>query len=168
VEELQPELVCSGKNSNFSDTMPLLDPTITPIAATFLLTFGVFYFLLNKTNIFEKQKNVIVILALAISVFAASYSPLVQGLQDIFPIAVMILLILTVLFFLKDVSEKLSANEIMPTAVALATSLALVAILWDRIMPLLPFGLRSDNVLWAAGFIIIILLLYVINKQTNE
>lgn len=143
--------------------MAIFDTATTSFIATLLFTFAIIYFLLNKSKIGDKNVNVI--LALAIAFFSASYEPLVTGLQSVLPIAIIILIIIFALFVLRDVSNKLTGKEILPTVAALATLLGVLAVIWNDVAPLLPVS--SDNALYAVGLVIILLIFYLVYKQPD-
>ena len=145
----------------------LLDNSITPVVATFLITFAIFYFLLTKSKMFDKQKNVVVVLSLAIALFSSA-SPLTSFLQSFFPVVILLLFIITGIFLLKDLTSKIGKEDITPTVILLATSLILVYVLWDEINSLLPRSLDQDNVLWIIGIVVIVFLFFIVNKLPSK
>ncbi len=161
--------------------MALIDPSVTPFVATFLLVFSIMYFLLQKSKITgEDNKNLNAVMAAAIAAFAASFQPLVAALQGFLPAAVIVLVIAFVLFFLKNTGKILMEGEDRQTVAAgLAVSLLLVGILWNDIVqfvsslfpggsplgPSLPAFISPGNALWLVGIVIIILIFYIANKQ---
>lgn len=139
--------------------MAFIDAQIVPYVATFLFVFAIFFFMLNKAKI--GQKNINVVLAAAIGIFSAAYQPLVDGLQEILPLAVIFIIILFALSLIRDMIGGIGADS-LPAASALAASLLLVAVLWDRISPLLPGFISPNNALWIIGIVMVAALLYVV------
>ncbi|MBI4019097.1 MAG: hypothetical protein HY364_02490 [Candidatus Aenigmarchaeota archaeon] len=143
--------------------MAFIDPQMAPFVAAFLFVFAIIFFLLNKTKIAERNVNAV--LALAMALFASLYEPLVIGLQEFLPVAVILIIIFFGIFFFKDLTGKLGEHDMTTTGMGLAISLILLAILWDKITPFLPKYLSTDNILWIIGIIVISMIFYVVHMQ---
>ncbi|MBS3054723.1 MAG: hypothetical protein J4431_04255 [Candidatus Aenigmarchaeota archaeon] len=143
--------------------MAFIDPQTAPFVAAFLFVFAIVFFLLNKTKIAERNVNAV--LALAIALFASLYQPLVIGLQEFLPVAVILIIIFFGIFFFKDLAGKLGEKDMTSTGMGLAVSLILLALLWDKITPFLPKYLSTDNVLWIVGIAVIALIFYIVHMQ---
>lgn len=134
--------------------------------ASLLFVFAVSYALLTKAKVID-VKGANVAIALVIGFFAASFAPLAQFLQSILPIAA----ILLVLAFFVEFARKLvgkNNKDAIPMSVALIISLALLGVLWNRIVPNLPAGVDPTSLLWILGVIIVLLIFYLVYKHQQQ
>jgi len=134
--------------------------------ASLLFVFAVSYALLVKSNVIP-VKGANVLIALVIGFFSASYAPLAQFLQGLLPIAAILLVAGFFLIFARNLVGK-GQKDAVPSAVALATALMLLAVLWNRIVPLLPAGIDPNTVLWVLGILIVLFIFYVIYNHMPQ
>jgi hypothetical protein len=128
--------------------------------ASLLFVFAASYALLAQAKVIE-VKGANVLIALAIAFFSASFAPLAQFLQSVLPIAAILLVIAFFIIFGRNLLGK-KAGDKVPVSVALATSLLLLAVLWNRIAPQLPFVTDPSSVMWILGIVIVLLIFYLV------
>ena len=143
-----------------------IDPTTLPFVAAFLFVFAVVFGALSYAGVLGEQRKVNVLIALAFAIFAVLFEPFVTGLQAVLPFAVIGIVIIFFLLFLKKAFGE-DAKDAVPIVVSLAIGLLLLGILWDKIGFSLP-GLDSTNVLWLIVIIIMVLIFFVAYKQGIE
>jgi hypothetical protein len=133
-----------------------------PQITSFLFVFAIVYALLIFTGIFSATRRAAALLSIVIAFFAVMYSPLVSFLQDLLPLASIVLVVLFFIVFVKKLFIKEGATsttrDSLPVVVLLAISLILIGIFWNEIAVYLPFGLSSETMLWLVGILIIILI----------
>lgn len=146
--------------------MPFIPFADTPFIATFLFIFAVVYAMLVKSGVID-IKGANIAIAAVIGFFAASFPPLTQALQSILPAAAIILVIVFLLFLGKNlVGDK--QEDTLPTLAVLAISLVLLAVLWNRIAPIVPLPIDSNSMLWIIGVVIVILIFAVVHRQKTQ
>lgn len=128
--------------------------------ASMLFVFAVSYALLTKAEVI-KVKGANIVIALVIGFFAASFSPLSQFLQGILPIAAILLVFAFFIEFARKLVGK-DPKDAVPMSVALIVSLALLGVLWPRIVPNLPAGVDPTQLLWIFGVVIVLLIFYLV------
>ena len=142
-----------------------IDPTMAPYVATFLFIFGVVFGLLSyagtggdeKKNKLSFGTRVNAIIALAFAIFSLFYPPLVTGLQQFLPIAVIILLVLFFIVFLKRIFDK-EKGDSLPIMVSMGIMLVVLTIAGDELLgSILPSGFDLNNVMWIVGVVLVIM-----------
>lgn len=137
-----------------------IDPTMLPFVAAFLLVFAIVFGVLSYVNILGGDRKVNAIIALAFAIFAVLFEPFVFGLQTVLPFAVIGIVIIFFILFLKKVFGGGDKIDAWPIATSLIFALLLLGIFWDRIGLTLP-GIDSTNMLWLVGILIVLLIFYV-------
>ena len=139
-----------------------------PQITAFLFIFALIYALLIYSRLFAGTKNAAALISLVIAFFSVMYSPLVEFLQGIIPIAALLLVFLFFIVLVKRlVIEGEAKKDAVPIAAILAAFLIIVGVMWDRIGFAIP-GLSSENMLWIVGIIIIVLILLVAYSHSGE
>lgn len=136
-----------------------IDPTLLPFVAAFLFVFAVVFGALSYAKVLGEQRKVNAIIAIAFAIFAVLFEPFVTGLQAVLPFAVVGIIIIFFILFLKKAFEG-NAFDAWPIATSLIFALLLLGIFWDRIGFSLP-GINATNMLWLIGIIIVLLIFYV-------
>ena len=96
------------------------------------------------------------------------YSPLVIFLQDIIPIAALLLVFLFFIVLVKRlVIEGETKKDAIPIAAILSAFLIIVGVTWNSIGFTIP-GISSENMLWIIGIVIIVMILLVVYSHTPE
>lgn len=145
--------------------LEILDTALMPFMATFIFIFAIVLGLLTSTAIF-KNKQVNVAIAFVFAVFAASYAPLVQGLQDYIPIAVIIFIVLFfVVLIKKAVAGSGQDKDYVLPAISLVILLVLLGVFWDELQYFLPIGLDPMSALWLIGTAIVVIILLLAYKH---
>jgi len=141
-----------------------------PQITSFLFVFAIIYALLIFTGIFAATRRAAALISIVIAFFSVMYSPLVLFLQELLPIASILLVFLFFIVFIKKlfVREGAKVTDTLPLAVVLAISLLLVGVLWDRISVSLPAPLTPENMLWLIGIFIIILIFFAVYAHSKE
>jgi hypothetical protein len=142
-----------------------------PQITSFLFVFAIIYALLIFTGIFAGTRRAAALISIVIAFFAVMYSPLVLFLQELLPIASILLVFLFFIVFTKKlfIKEDLTnKTDALPLAVVLAISLLLVGILWNSIAVSLPTPFTSDTVLWLIGIFIIILIFFAVYSHNPQ
>ncbi len=143
-----------------------IDPTLLPFVAAFLFVFAVVFGALSYAKVLGDQRKVNVLIALAFAIFAVLFEPFVFGLQAVLPFAVIGIIIVFFLLFLKKAFGG-NTKDAVPIVVSLAIALLLLGIFWDQFGFSLP-GISSTNVLWLIIIIIVVLIFYIAYKQGIE
>ena len=138
----------------------IIDPTLLPFIAAFLFVFAVVFGALSYANVLGGQRKVNVIIALAFAIFAVLFEPFVASLQTVLPFAVIAIVIIFFILFLKKVFGGGDKIDAWPIATSLIFALLLLGIFWGQFGFSLP-GLDPTNVLWLIGIIIVLLIFYV-------
>jgi hypothetical protein len=139
-----------------------IDPMMAPYLSTFLFIFAVVFGLLSYAKVGDFGKRINAIIALAFALFSIFYPPLVLGLQQWLPVAVVLLIILFFILFVKKMFASEKSGDTFPMAIALATLLIVFAVLGDRILGYLPAGFDLDTMSWIVGIIIVILFFWTV------
>ena len=152
--------------------LPFLDPSTVPYFAAFLFVFAVVYGALFSSGVF-KQKGVNAVIAIAFGLISAAYPPFVNTIYTYLPVAAGIL---AVLFFVQVVrktfggeKEKGKEYDTFPPVIGLGISLILVGVLWKEIFYYLaPLGISSNNMLYAVGIVIVIMIFWLVYKHGKQ
>lgn len=152
-----------------------LDPALTPYMATFLFVFAVVFGLLSFMGKGEEGKKglslgkkVNAILAIAFGLFSVLYEPLVQGLQKFLPIAVIFLLLIFGILFIKKIFSHGKNKDTFPIVVTLAILLLTLIVLGDLVATALPTGLNPTDNLWIIGLAAIVLIFFAVYYHGGE
>ncbi len=137
-----------------------IDPTMLPFIAAFLFVFAVVFGALSYAKVLGEQRKVNVIIAMAFAIFAVLFEPFVFGLQTVLPFAVIGIVIIFFILFLKKVFGGGDKIDAWPIATSLIFALLLLGIFWDQIGFSVP-GIDSTNMLWLVGILIVLLIFYV-------
>ena len=137
-----------------------IDPTMLPVIAAFLFVFAVVFGALSYAKVLGEQRKVNVIIAMAFAIFAVLFEPFVFGLQTVLPFAVIGIVIIFFILFLKKVFGGGDKIDAWPIATSLIFALLLLGIFWDQIGFSVP-GIDSTNMLWLVGILIVLLIFYV-------
>ena len=139
-----------------------------PQITAFLFMFALIYALLIYSRLFAGTKNAAALISLVIAFFSIMYSPLVEYMQNIIPIAALILVFLFFIVLVKRlVIEGEAKKDAVPIAAILAAFLIVLGVTWDRIGFAIP-GISSENMLWIIGIVVIILIFLVAHSHTPE
>lgn len=153
--------------------VPFLDPTLTPFFTTFIFIFAVVYGALGAAGVF-KEKGVNVAIAIAFALFAASYQPLVAGLQQFLPVAAAIIVLLFFVLLIKKVfggdkkEGKANLYDSLPLVVALGIGLILLGVVWRDVAGLLPAGISPTNALWLIAVVVVLIIFLAIYRHTEK
>jgi hypothetical protein len=133
-----------------------------PMAASFLFVFAITYALLLKSSILGNTKGASVIVAIVMASFSVLYGPAAAFLITILPTAGIILVILFVVAFARDILGLKGGDkkDALPEVVLLFISLLVLA----GIMPRLGF-IDPQALLFIGGLIIVFLLFYAIYRH---
>ncbi len=162
-------------------TIALIDPTIMPVATTFLFVFATVFALLSYSRIFTHKDQhgtptekpptkVYALLAIVFGAFAAAYEPLVVSLQRYIPIVAGILAIVFIFVFIKSIlrrKEEQGTGTTFPIALSVAILLVLLMSFSDQLKPYLPADFGMDNLLWIIGIIIVLIFFWSVYKYTG-
>ncbi len=151
----------------------LFDPVIAPIVLAFIFVFAVVYGLLASSKVLEFKRPVNAAIAIVFAGFSASYEPFVVMIQDIMPVASIFLIIIFFIIFVKknlfgekkDKEGKQEKSDMLPLGVSMALLLIVLGSMGDVLVPYLPAGIEPANVLWLAGILIILILLWIGYKK---
>ena len=145
----------------------IVDSPLFPFVATFLFVFAIVFALLIKAKIFESRKANGAI-AVSIGLFASAFPPLVEALQEIMPIAAMILVVLFFLMLVRElIGGKEGSDDTLPLIIVFAIVLLILAAFQDRIPN--AFGIGSETIAGLAGIILIFLIFwFVYNRKVAE
>jgi hypothetical protein len=139
-----------------------IDPAAAPYLSTFLFIFAVVFGLLSYAKVGDFGKRINAIIALAFALFSVFYQPLVLGLQQWLPIAVILMIILFFIIFVKRMFASEKTGDTFPMAIALATLLIVFSVVGDKVLGFLPSGFDLNNMAWIVGIIIVILFFWTI------
>ena len=151
--------------------IPFLDLTLTPFFITLIFIFAVVYGALGAAGVF-KQKGVNVAIAIAFALFAASYQPLVSGLQQFLPIAAIIIILLFFVLLVKKVfggddenKGKSQTFDSVPLAIGLGLALIVLGAVWRDVASLLPSGISPANALWLIAVVVVLIIFLAIYRH---
>lgn len=153
--------------------LPFLDPSTVPYFAAFLFVFAVVYGALFSSKVFSGQKGVNAVIAIAFALISAAYPPFVNTVYTYLPVAAGIL---AVLFFVQVVRKTFGGEkkqgtkyDSLPPVIGLSISLLLAGVLWNEIYYYIaPLGITSNNLLWAVGIIVVVLIFWLIYKHGEQ
>ena len=161
--------------------LTIIDPATTAVVATFLFIFAVVFALLSYSKIFvkkdkngnpagEEPRKVYAIIAVVFGIFAATYEPLVAGLQKYLPYAATVLIVIFLILFLKKLitGDKKDKFDAFPVILSMGVLLLVLGIFWESVALYLPTDLSSANALWIVGLIIIIGIFYAVYKHSES
>ncbi len=132
-----------------------------PQVTSFLFVFAIVYALLIFTGIFAATRKAAALISIVIAFFAVMYSPLVSFLQELLPLASILLVVLFFIVFIKKLFiGGRGVSDTVPVTVVLAISLILLAVFWDSLAGYLPLPFTSEIMLWVVGILIILLILF--------
>ncbi len=135
-----------------------LSSEMVALLTSFLFVFAIIYALLIYTNIFTQSRRSAVIISLVIAFFSVVYGPMVSLLQNILPIASLLLVFLFFIVFIKKLIEGGGIKDSAPITVSLAILLVVLASTWGSLGLYLPYPLTPDTVLWIIGIFVILLI----------
>jgi|SRR3989338_180437 len=152
--------------------LPFIDPSTVPYFASFLFVFAVVYGALFSSKVFS-QKGVNAVIAIAFGLISAAYPPFVNTVYTYLPIAAGIL---AVLFFVQVVRKTFGGGpkqgtkyDALPPVIGLGISLLLAGVLWKEIYYYLaPLGIGSNNLLWAVGIVVVVLIFWLVYKHSEQ
>ena len=137
-----------------------------PIGASFLFVFAVVYALLLKSGALGSAKNASVMVAAAIATLSVLHAPTVAFLTGILPAASVVLVVLFLIMFAKDVvAIKGAGGDNLPEVVLLFISLLLLAGMYPRIAPYITF-MDASSAMFITALVAVSLLLYAIYKHS--
>lgn len=152
-----------------------------PQVTVFLFVFAIIYALLIFTGIFAAAKRAAALISLVIAFFSAIYSPLVLFMQEIVPIASLVLVFLLFVALIKKLftgegktmkhtqpRDDMTMQDTLPLVIVLAICLLLVGVFWNSIAVSLPAPLTPDAMLWIIGIFIIILIFFAVYAYGEE
>ena len=143
--------------------MPLEE--FVPLGASFLFVFAIIYALLLKARVLGEAKNAGAMVAAAIAAIAVLHGPTVTFLTGIMPIAAVILVVLFLILFARDIfAFKGGDGDNLPEVSLLFISLLVLAAVYPRIAPLITF-MDSSTAMFIAGLVAVSLLFYAIYKH---
>ena len=151
--------------------MITIDPVLFQFATSFLFAFAVTFGLLsiaNKSKDEQKplfEKNINVIISIVIGIVSASYAPFVSFIQDVLPVASILMVIIFFIVLLQRIfSQQVKAEDAATIAISLAIALLLVGLMWDKMSKFFPTITGAQDILWVVGILIIVLIFYAANK----
>ena len=147
-----------------------IDPALTPYMATFLFVFAVVFGLLSFMGKEDEHgrkglslgKKANAILAIAFGLFSVLYEPLVTGFQKFLPFAVIFLMLVFGLIFIKKIFTAGKKKDTFPIVVTLAILLLTLVVLGDLVASALPTGLNPVDNLWVIGLAAIVLIFFAV------
>ena len=140
-----------------------IDTAYAPFVSTFLLVFGVVFGMLVYSKIGDFSRKINAVIALAFAFFAVVYEPLVLGLQQYMPIAIILFVVLFFVVFLKKIfegKEGQTMNDTLPIAASLGILLLVFMVQGEGIASFLPGGVDVNTMLWIIGIIFAVLIFY--------
>ncbi|MDI6721769.1 MAG: hypothetical protein QMD85_05225 [Candidatus Aenigmarchaeota archaeon] len=149
----------------------LFDPSITPVALSFIFVFAVVFGVLSYASTLKFPKAVNAAIAAVFAVSSAIYQPFVIFVQDIMPIASIFLIILFFLLLLKKAADGKDGDgktDLILIGITMALLLVVLAAAGDRIAPFFPAGIDATGVYWLAGIIIILLFFWIGYKHWSQ
>ena len=137
-----------------------------PMGASFLFVFAIVYALLLKSSILGQAKNASVIVAFVIAAFSVVYGPVATFLLEILPTAAIILVILFVIAFAKDILGLKGGErgDVLPEIALLIISLLVLAGIAPRLENVITFA-DPTTVMFVGGVVVTLLIFYAIYKQ---
>lgn len=137
---------------------------LVPFVLTFALTLGA----LTVSKVFENQKHVNFLISLALAILAVSSPTYARMLFEWAPIIATLFIVVFVLVFLKNMFLKKGEKANMETLIAIAL-LFLILMQFGSSIPL-PSGnyIRSDDILIAAGVILVIAIIVIGKRLGNN
>jgi len=148
----------------------ILDMALMPIAATFLFVFAVVFGLLTSVRDEKLFKNSKVNAAIAavFAIFAASYEPLVTIMQQLIPLASIVLIVIFLLVFIKkSFGGHKAGGDMLPRVVTLAVLLLLIGVFWQNIERVIPLSIDPTMVLWIIGIMIVVMIFWAVHKHAG-
>ncbi|RLJ01570.1 MAG: hypothetical protein DRP10_03780 [Candidatus Aenigmatarchaeota archaeon] len=146
--------------SLFSGPFSIYFYYLIPFIFTFSLVFGV----LTISNIFNKQKNVNVMIALAISLFATISEEYVSILYSWLPYLCVLFIVIFFVVMLKNIFIKKDSEQNWPILITIAILFLVLMTIYPSIP--LPSGsfISSQDVLLVIGITFVVLILIVGSK----
>src|SRR3989344_460398 len=132
-----------------AEIIPFIDAATVPYVGTFLLVFAVVYGLLSfagsgKSKFLGFDKRVNAIIAVVFAFFAVMYQPLVLGLQEFMPFAIVgLIVIFFVLFLKKLLGGGGGSHDTFPIVVSLGILMLLLGVFREEIAKFVPVGFDS-------------------------
>src|SRR3989344_2337482 len=136
-----------------AEIIPFIDAATVPYVGTFLLVFAVVYGLLSfagsgKSKFLGFDKRVNAIIAVVFAFFAVMYQPLVLGLQEFMPFAIVGLIVIFFAMFIKKLFGGSGSHDTFPQVVSLGILLILLGVFRNDLVQFLPSGFDVNNMLW--------------------
>ncbi len=140
------------------DLTVVLNTDVFLFGIGFLFIFAIIYGLLGVAKLFDNKVNAL--LGIVLALFGAAYMPLISFLFVFMPIAIAILVIVFLIVLLKKLFQKDGERtDLLPVMVSLGILLLLLGIFWGQLRTGMT-AMASDNLLWAIGIIVIIILFW--------
>jgi len=135
---------------------------IVPFALTFALTLGA----LNLAKVFDNQKQVNFIIAIAIALLAVSSPTYARMIYEWAPMLAMLFIVAFVIVFIKNIFGKEAKND-WPTLIAIA----ILFLLLMQLAPSLPLpsgtNIKSDDIILVAGIMLVLAILVIGSKVSS-
>jgi hypothetical protein len=132
---------------------------IVPFALTFALTLGA----LTLSKVFDKQKQVNFIIAIAIALLAVSSPAYAKMIYSLAPTLAMLFIVVFVIVFIKNIFGKEAKGD-WPTLIAIS----ILFLLLMQLAPSLPLpsgaNIKSDDIVLVAGVMLVIAILVIGSK----
>jgi FlaA1/EpsC-like NDP-sugar epimerase len=144
--------------------LDFLSPDVMVFATSFLFVFAVVFALLLYTKVFKESRGAMAIIAAVIAFSAAFYQGSAVIIQQIMPIASIVLVALFFFVFVKKIfegGEEGKKKDVWPIVIMLAIALILLGLFWPQIANMAGLGgIDADNALWIVGIVIVIMIFW--------
>ena len=150
-----------------------LSPEMLAFATSFVFMFAVVFALLVYSGMFGKKnkegavverapKGPIMVISAVIAFVSAIYTPFAAFLQQIIPIASILLVIIFFLVFMQQIIKKEGKGDPWPAMVGMAAFLLVLGAAWPSVQSYLTStGLSPETILWAIGITVVLLIFYI-------
>ncbi len=141
-----------------------IDPSLMPMAVSFLFVFAIVLGLLSSVRMFNKNVNIAI--AAVFGIFSASYEPFVSAMQTIIPIAAIVFIIVFVIKLITS-SMKEDKGEKRNIGFALVGLFIVIGATWSSISDYFMIE-ESFNALWIFAIIVIVMLFVIASRIKEE
>jgi hypothetical protein len=137
------------------------------VLASMLFVFAVVFGTLSVVNKFNSRVNILIALVFAFSVL--SYTPFLEFIWNLMPIASILIILLFFIRLILDVF-KIDQNRIDATSLVVSLGLILLVLgsVWNHIFEYYIGTIPSTDLLWGIAIVIFLLMLFSVSKGQSH